>query len=249
MTQPILLITGSSRGIGTATAFKAAQKGWHVVINYKSNETAALTLQQRIEEFGGKADCIQADISDPEAITTLFEKIKTKFGLLSGLVNNAGILEQQMPFTESDLDRWHRVFNTNVIGTMLCSKEAYKHMSPKHGGNGGAIVNVSSLASITGSPFEYVDYATSKGAVDTFTKGFAKEVASENIRVNAVRPGFIETDMHATGGEPERVKRLAPSIPMQRGGTADEVANAIIWLLSEEASYTSGTFIDVAGGR
>ncbi|WCN11664.1 SDR family oxidoreductase [Marinomonas mediterranea] len=249
MTQPLLLITGASRGIGEATAFKAAQVGWHVIINYKQSRDAAFALQQRIVSIGGRADCIQADVSSSEAVRAMFTKIEAEFGRLSGLVNNAGILEQQMPFTDTDFDRWQRVFNTNVLGPMLCSKAAYKHMSPKHGGSGGAIVNVSSLASVTGSPFEYVDYATSKGAIDTFTKGFAKEVASEGIRVNAVRPGFIDTDMHASGGEPDRLNRLAPSIPMQRGGTAEEVANAIIWLLSDEASYTSGTFLDVAGGR
>ena len=249
MTTPIMLITGGGRGIGAATAKLAAQAGYLVIINYRTNDTAAKALKQAIEEAGGKAECMQADITDAEQVRTLFEQIQNTWGAISALVNNAGILETQTTFVETDLQRWQRVFNTNVFGTMLCCQAAFKQMALSQNGQGGSIVNVSSLASVYGSPNEYVDYAASKGAVDSFSKGFALEVASDGIRVNVVRPGLIYTDMHADGGEAGRVDRLGPNLPMKRGGQPEEVAEAILWLLSDKASYTTGGIIDVGGGR
>lgn len=249
MTTPIMLITGASRGIGAATAKAASEQGYTVIINYCQNQQAALHIEREIRLIGGSAYSIQADIGDAEQVYFLFDHIRQTWGKVSALVNNAGVLETQMPFINTDISRWKRLFHTNVFGTMLCCQEAFKHMAHSQGGKGGSIVNVSSLASVTGSPNEYVDYAATKGAIDSFSRGFSKEVADDGIRVNVVRPGFIYTDMHKDGGEADRVDRLAPGIPMKRGGQPEEVANAILWLLSDKASYTSGSFIDVAGGR
>ncbi len=249
MEKPILLITGGGRGIGAATAKLAAQQGYRVVLNYRLDKASAQAALEEIKHLGGQAHSIQADISDADQVSTMFEHILKNWGPVSALVNNAGILETQNTFAQTDLNRWQRVFNTNVFGTFSCCQAAFKHMALSQGGKGGSIVNVSSLAAISGSPNEYVDYAASKAAVDTFSRGFAKEVADDGIRVNVVRPGFIHTDMHKDGGEAGRVDRLAPSIPMKRGGQPEEVAEAILWLLSDKASYTSGGFIDVAGGR
>ena len=242
-------VTGGGRGIGAATAKLAASKGYSVVVNYRSNADAANEIVTQIIQHGGEAIAIQADIAHEKEISTLFKQTVEHFGKLDALVNNAGILEQQTRLDNIDSERLKRVLETNVMGSFLCCKAAVRVMSRKYGGHGGAIVNVSSMAARLGSPNEYIDYACSKGAIDTLTIGLAKEVAAEGIRVNAVRPGIIDTEMHASGGEPGRVKRLASSLPLQRGGTAEEVAAAIIWLLSDEASYTTGSFIDVSGGR
>jgi len=243
-----MLITGAGRGLGAATAVLAAEKGYNVVVNYLKNDSTAQSVVEKITKKGGTAIAMKADVSKEEDVKYLFEETKKKFGRIDALVNNAGILEQQSKVENMDAERWKRVFNANVLSCFLCSKEAIRQMSHQHGGNGGAIVNVSSIAAKTGSSSEYVDYAASKGAVDTFTIGLAKEVASEGIRVNAVRPGFIYTGIHADGGEPDRIERIKHKIPMQRGGTPEEVARAVLWLLSEEASFCTGTFIDLAGG-
>ena len=247
--KKIMLITGSSRCIGAATALLAAREGYTVAVNYRTNKSAAEAIVSKIRESGGAAVAIQADISQPDEIVRLFSETDRLLGRFDALVNNAGILEKQMRLVDMDAMRLKRVFTTNVIGQFLCTQEAVKRMSTKHGGNGGSIVNVSSLAARTGSPNEYLDYAASKGALDTFTVGLSKEVATEGIRVNAVRPAFIYTDIHAAGGEPNRVERLKDSIPMQRGGFAEEVAEAILWLVSEKSSYTTGTFIEISGGK
>lgn len=242
-------MTGASRGIGAATALVAADSGFDVCINYLKNGALAESLVSKIQSNGGRAIAVQADVSQEAEVVRLFQTVDQQLGQLFGLVNNAGTLETQMRLEQMTSERFMRVFSSNVMSTLLCSREAIKRMSIRNGGSGGSIVNVSSVASRTGSPNEYVDYATSKGAIDTLTIGLAKEVAPEGIRVNAVRPGFIYTDIHASGGEPGRVDRLKDQIPMKRGGYAHEVASAIVWLLSEGASYTSGSFIDVAGGR
>jgi NAD(P)-dependent dehydrogenase (short-subunit alcohol dehydrogenase family) len=244
-----LLITGASRGIGAATALIAAQRGYAVCINYKSNASAAQKIAAQINNAGGKAITVAADISIESEVIKLFETCDRELGRLDALVNNAAILETQTRVANIDSARLQRVLATNVIGSFICAREAVRRISTKHGGQGGAIVNVSSGASRSGSPNEYIDYAASKGAIDTFTIGLSKEVADEGIRVNAVRPGFIYTDMHASGGEPNRVDRLKENIPMKRGGTPEEVAEAIMWLLSDEASYVTGAFIDIAGGK
>lgn len=245
----VALITGASRGIGAATARLAAQRGYAVCVNYRQNETAAEKVVDEIVAAGGRAVAVAADISIEADVVRLFESCDKALGSVSALVNNAGILETQMRVEQMHADRIRRVLATNVIGSFLCAREAVRRMSTRHGGTGGAIVNVSSGASKVGSPGEYVDYAASKGAIDTFTIGLAKEVALEGIRVNAVRAGFIYTELHASGGEPNRVERVKELVPMKRGGYPEEVASAILWLLSDEASYTSGSFIDVAGGK
>jgi NAD(P)-dependent dehydrogenase (short-subunit alcohol dehydrogenase family) len=249
MQKKVILITGGSRGIGAATAQLAAARGYAVGINYLHDRTAADALKAQIERDGGQAIVVAGDVAVETAVLRLFDTVERAFGPLTALVNNAGILEQQMRLDEMDAARLSRVFATNVTGSFLCAREAVRRMSTRHGGTGGAIVNLSSAAARLGSPGEYVDYAASKGAIETLTIGLAKEVAAEGIRVNAVRPGVIYTEMHASGGEPGRVDRLKSAVPMQRGGTPQEVAQAILWLLSDEASYSTGTFIDVTGGR
>lgn len=249
MPRKVLLVTGGGRGIGAATALLAAGKGYAVGVNYRRDADAAEAIARRITGAGGRAIALQADISDEDEVVAMFKRLDDALGPVTALVNNAGILETQGRVDTMDAARIGRILATNVTGTLLCCREAVRRMSMRHGGGGGAIVNVSSVAAKTGSPGEYVDYAASKGAMDTLTVGLAQEVAQEGIRVNAVRPGFIYTGMHADGGEPDRVERVKAFVPMRRGGQPDEVAQAILWLLSPEASYTTGTFIDVAGGR
>ncbi|MBS4038869.1 MAG: SDR family oxidoreductase [Hydrogenophaga sp.] len=245
----VLLVTGGGRGIGAATARLAARQGWSVAVNYARDSLAADEVVRAIRAEGGQAMSVQADVSDEGQVVTLFERIDARFGRLTGLVNNAGVVDVSARVDQMDAQRLHRIFDINVIGSMLCAREAVRRMSTLHGGGGGAIVNVSSAASRLGSPGQYVDYAAAKGAIDAFTIGLAKEVGAEGIRVNAVRPGLIETDIHASGGLPNRVRDLAYTVPMQRGGTADEVAQAIVWLLSPAASYTTMTLMDISGGR
>ncbi|MGA8262378.1 MAG: SDR family oxidoreductase [Arenicellales bacterium] len=245
----ILIVTGAGRGIGAATARLAAQSGYAVCVNYLRNEAAASTVVGEIAAAGGRAIAVPADVSREDEVVRLFEQVDDSLGPVTALVNNAGILERQTRVENMDAGRLGRVFAVNVFGSFLCAREAVRRMSTRHGGEGGAIVNVSSAASRLGSPNEYVDYAAAKGAVDTFTIGLAKEVAAEGIRVNAVRPGIIYTEIHASGGDPGRVDRVKTGVPMQRGGQPEEVARAILWLLSDDASYTTGAFVDIAGGR
>ncbi len=244
----VIIITGGGRGIGAATARLAGARGYAVCVNYRQNRDAADEVVRAIEAAGSRAIAAQADVANEADVLRLFETSDT-LGPLSALVNNAGILETQMRVDAMDAARLHRVFATNVIGPFLCAREAVQRMSVKYGGAGGAIVNITSGAARHGSAGEYVDYAASKGAIDTLTIGLAREVAEEAIRVNAVRAGFIYTEIHASGGEPNRVDRVKTQVPMKRGGTVDEVARAILWLLSDEASFSTGTFIDVTGGR
>lgn len=244
-----VLITGGSQGIGRATALLAAQKGYAVIVNFAQNTAAAEETIAQISAAGGDAVAIQADISKEESVLKMFEQIDAKYGHLDALVNNAGIIGTQTKVVDMSAERISNILSTNILGSFLCAREAVKRMSISKGGQGGSIVNISSIAARLGSPFEYVDYAASKGAIDAFTLGLSKEVATEGIRVNCVRPGLIHTDIHAKGGEANRVTRLAGAVPMLRGGQAKEVAQAILWLLSEEASYVTGAFIDVSGGR
>jgi NAD(P)-dependent dehydrogenase (short-subunit alcohol dehydrogenase family) len=244
----VLIVTGGSRGIGAATAILAAERGYDVCVNYLQNQEAANSVVNLIEQRSGRAIAVSADVSSEPDVIDLFDKVDKQLGNVTAVVNNAGVLERQTRVEYMDVARLNRVFATNITGSFLCAREAIKRMSTRYGGAGGAIVNVSSGASRTGSPNDYIDYAASKGAIDTMTIGLAKEVADEEIRVNAVRPGLIYTEIHTAGGEPNRVNRLKSMIPMKRGGEAIEVAQAILWLLSDDASYTTGSFIDVTGG-
>ncbi len=242
----VLLITGASRGIGAATARLAAQAGWAVAVNFVANAAAADEVVDAIRAGGGQAIAVQADVADEAQVLRMFETIDAKLGRLTGLVNNAGVVDVTARLDQMSLARWRRMFDINVIGSFLCAREAVRRMSTRHGGEGGAIVNLSSAASRLGSPGQYLDYAAAKGAIDAFTIGLAREVAAEGIRVNALRPGLIETEIHASGGLPDRVRNLQHLVPMQRGGTADEVAHAIVWLLSDAASYTTMSLLDVS---
>jgi NAD(P)-dependent dehydrogenase (short-subunit alcohol dehydrogenase family) len=247
--SPVILITGGSRGIGAATARLAAARGYDVAISFAADEAAALAVASDIEAAGRRALVRRADSADPQQVAELFNAIDRKFGRIDVLVNNAAIIAPQSRLESLTFERMQRIFAVNTIGPMLCAQEAVKRMSHRHNGPGGAIVNVSSAAARLGSPNEYVDYAASKGALETFTTGLAREVAREGIRVNCVRPGHIYTEMHASGGEPGRVDRLKDSIPMGRGGQPEEVARAILWLASGEASFVTGTFVDATGGK
>jgi len=246
---PVMIVTGGARGIGAATAKLAASRGYAVCVNFQRNHDAAAQVVRDITNNQGHAIAVQADIGSEAGVVALFQQVDSALGKVSALVNNAAALEPQMRLEAMDAARIERVFSVNVLGSMICAREAVRRMSTRHGGRGGAIVNVSSGAAKYGSPGEYIDYAASKGAIETFTIGLAAEVAQEGIRVNAVRPGFIYTELHAKGGEPERVDRVKTLVPMQRGGQPEEVANAILWLLSDEASYVTGTIVDVSGGR
>lgn len=249
MGRKVMLVTGGSRGIGAATARIGAQRGYAVAVNYVHNRAAADEIVSAIRDSGGEAMAVQADVAAEAEVVRMFQEVDRVLGPVQALVNNAGILERQARVDELDAARLTRILATNVTGSFICAREAVRRMSTRHGGSGGAIVNLSSIAARLGAPNEYVDYAASKGAIDTLTVGLAKEVAGEGIRVNGVRPGVIYTDIHASGGEPGRVDRVKDSVPMKRGGNAEEVAQAILWLLSDEASYVTGTFVDVTGGR
>ena len=248
MESPVMLITGASSGIGAATAVLAAERGYDTVITYLTNRTGAEAVAQKIIALGRKVLCVQADVGIESDVLNVFAQIDNHFSRLDVLVNNAAILRQKS-FRDTQVAELEKLFAVNVIGSFICAREAIKRMSKLDGGNGGAIVNVSSIAARFGSPFEYIDYAASKGAIDTFTMGLAKELVADGIRVNCVRPGIINTELHAKGGEPGRIDRIAPTIPMQRAGEANEVANAILWLASDEASYITGSLLDVSGGR
>lgn len=249
MSNKVVLITGGSRGIGAATALNAAAKGWNVVISYNSEHAAANAVVSSIERLGRRAAAVQTDVGSEEQILHMFSTVDEHFGRLDALVINAGVVDTAQTVAEFSLQRLERMFRINTIGAFLCAREAVLRMSTSRGGQGGSIVNVSSIAARLGAPRQYVDYAASKGAMDVMTLGLAKEVAAEGIRVNAVRPGLIDTDIHASGGQPDRVQRLAANVPMQRGGTAQEVANAIVWLISDESPYTTGSLIEISGGN
>lgn len=247
--KPVVLITGASRGIGAATAVLAAQQGWAVAVNYASNAEAAHRVVEQIQTAGGSAMAVQADVGDESQVLRMFAEVDANLGRLSGLVNNAGVVDVTAKVQDQCWARWERMMRINVLGSLACAREAVKRMSTAHGGTGGSIVNVSSAAARIGAPGQYVDYAASKSAIDAFTIGLAKEVAVDGIRVNAVRPGLIDTDIHASGGLPNRVRDLAHLVPMQRGGTAEEVAQAIVWLLSNASSYTTMSLMEISGGR
>ena len=245
----VMLITGASRGIGAATARLAAHQGYALCLNYHQREDAVKQVIEQVHAAGVSAITVKADVADEGQVVQMFEMIDREFGRLDVLVNNAGMLEQQMRLEQMDAARWTRVLGANVIGSFLCAREAIKRMSTQRGGQGGSIINLSSIAAQLGAPGEYIDYAAAKGAIDSMTVGLAREVAGEGIRVNAVRPGVIHTEIHASGGEPDRIERVKASVPMGRGGQAEEVAEAILWLASERASYTTGALLDVSGGR
>jgi len=247
--KPIALVTGGSRGIGAATALLAAQAGYAIAVNYHANSLAADEVVRQIRAGGGNAITVQADVAQEDQVLGMFAKVDAKLGRITALVNSAGVVDVASRVDGMSVARLRRMFDTNVIGSMVCAREAVLRMSTAHGGDGGVIINLSSVAATLGSPGQYVDYAASKGAIDTFTVGLAREVAQEGIRVNAVRPGVIDTEIHASGGQPDRASQLAGAIPMRRAGRADEVAQAILWLMSDAASYTTGALIDVAGGR
>lgn len=247
--RKVLLVTGGSRGIGAATSLLAAQKGWAVAVNYTANSQAADDVVAQIQKAGGEAMTVQADVANEEQVLAMFEKVRSTLGPLQGLVNNAGVVDVSARLDQMSMARWRRMFDINVLGSMLCAREAIRQMSTLHGGQGGSIVNLSSAAARLGAPGQYLDYAAAKGAIDSFTLGLSKEVAAEGIRVNAIRPGLIDTEIHASGGLPNRVKDLEHLVPAKRGGTAMEVAHAIVWLLSDDASYTTMSFLDVSGGR
>ncbi|MFM8637391.1 MAG: SDR family oxidoreductase [Betaproteobacteria bacterium] len=247
--NPVLLITGGGRGIGAAVARLAAAQGWDVAVNVVRDMASAQAVAADVRALGRRAVAVQADVSDEAAVQALFATVDAELGPLRGLVNNAGVVDVAQRVDEMSLARWQRMFAIHVQGTFLCTREALRRMSTQHGGAGGSVVNLSSAAARLGSPGQYVDYAAAKAAIDTFTLGVAREVAHEGVRVNAVRPGIIDTDIHASGGQPDRVERMAPQLPMQRAGTAEEVAQAVVWLLSDQASYTTGSVLDVAGGR
>ena len=245
----ILLVTGGSRGIGAACCRQAAAAGWDVAVNYARDAAAAEAVATEVRALGRRALTVQADVADEAQVLAMYARVDAGLGPLTGLVNNAGVVDMPARVDEMDLARLKRMFDTNILGSVVCAREAVRRMSTRHGGRGGAIVNLSSAAAKLGSPAQYVDYAASKGAIDAFTLGLAREVAAEGIRVNAVRPGIIDTEIHASGGLPDRARDLAPQVPMKRAGSADEVAAAVMWLLSDAASYTTGTVIDVTGGR
>jgi len=247
--RKVVLVTGGGRGIGAATCILAAQKGWDVAVNYAANAEAAQQVVKQIQATGARAIAVQADVADEAQVLAMFKRVKAELGPLQGLVNNAGVIDVYARLDEMSMARWRRMFDINVLGSMLCAREAILQMSTKHGGQGGSIVNLSSAASRLGAAGQYLDYAAAKGAIDSFTLGLAKEVAGEGIRVNAIRPGLIDTEIHASGGLPNRVKDLEHLVPAKRGGTAMEVAQAIVWLLSDDASYTTMSLIDVSGAR
>ena len=244
-----MLVTGGGRGIGAAVCRSAAASGWRVAVNYAADAASASALVDEISAAGGEAFAIKGDVGEERDIMAMFEAVDARYGRIDALVNNAGVVDQKARVDEFSAERLARMMRINVIGSFLCAREAVRRMSTRHGGSGGSIVNLSSAAARLGGPNQYVDYAASKGAIDTFTTGLALEVAAEGIRVNAIRPGLIDTDIHASGGEPDRVASLVGIVPMRRGGSAQEVANAIIWLVSDEASYVTGAILDVSGGR
>lgn len=245
----VVLVTGGSRGIGAAVVLQAAARGWSVAVNYTRDAAAAENVAAAARGLGVRALALQADVADESQVLHMFGQVDAQLGRLDALVNNAGVVDHAARLDQMDLARLRRMFDINLLGSFVCAREAVRRMSTRHGGRGGAIVNLSSVAARLGGPGQYIDYAASKGAIDTFTVGLAREVATEGIRVNAVRPGIIETEIHASGGQPNRAREMAPLVPMQRAGSADEVAAAILWLMSADSSYVTGSVIDVAGGR